>query len=73
MQEEAESSIDSPIECIGIFVFCIRDYISRIRIRSVSMNFLEISNCTADYRGDEIFVHNIIRKNIISELEKSFL
>ena len=40
-------------ECIGIVVFCIRHYISRIRIHSILMEFLETSDCTNEFRKDE--------------------
>ena len=40
-------------EYIGIVVFCIRDYISRIRVRSILMKFLETSDCTDVSRKDE--------------------
>ena len=36
-----------------IVVFCIRDYISRILIRSILMEFSETSDCTDESRKDE--------------------
>ena len=44
--ENYETKTQQYRECIGIVVFCIRDYISRIRIRSSLMEFLETSDCT---------------------------
>ena len=40
-------------ECIGIVVFCIRDYISRIHIRSILMHFFEIPDSTEEFWKDE--------------------
>ena len=52
-------------ECIGIVVFCIRDYVSWIRIRSISIEFLETSNCTDKSRKDEICLQLNMKKHYI--------
>ena len=57
-------------ECIGIIVFCIRDYISRIRIRSTLMKFLDTSDCTDESRRTK-HVCNLRWRSITSELKKS--
>ena len=57
-------------ESIGVVVFCIRDYISRNRIRSILMEFLETSNVNEC----QIIVwsfFNLRWRSIISKLEKS--
>ena len=55
-------------ECIGIVVFCIRDYISRIC--SILMEFLETSDCTDESRKDETCLKFLRWRSIILKLEK---
>ena len=43
-------------ECIGI-VFCIRDYISRIRIRSILMEFLKLRIVLMSPEGRKYLQH----------------
>ena len=57
-------------ECIGNVVFCIRHYISRIRIHSISMELLETSERTYESRKTK-HVYNLRWRSIISKLEKS--
>ena len=58
-------------ECIEIVVFCTRDYISRIRIRSILMEFLETSDCTDESRKDETCLQFKMRKHYIKILENN--
>ena len=57
-------------ECIGIVVFCIRDYISRIRTTTTTTTTLkefssETSVCTDDFRKDETCLQFKTIRNII--------
>ena len=52
-------------ECIGIVVFCKRDYISRIWIRSILMAFCETTNCTDESLRDETCLQLKMKKHYI--------
>ena len=52
-------------ECIGIVAFCMHDYTSRIRIRSILMEFLETSDCTDESRKDETCLQFKMNKHYI--------
>ena len=58
------------IECIGI-VFCIRDYISRIRILSILIEYLETSDCTDESRKDETCLQFKMKKHHIKTVKIS--
>ena len=52
-------------------IIIIRDYISRIRIHSILMEFLETSDCTDESRKDETCLQFKMKKHIVSKLEKN--
>ena len=50
---------------MGIVAFCIRDYTSRIRIRSILIEFLETSDCTDESRKDETCLQSKMQEHFI--------
>jgi len=50
---------------IGIVIFWIRDYISRIWIHSILKEFLETSDCTDKSRKDETCLQLKMKKHFI--------
>ena len=52
-------------------MFCIRDYISRIRIRSILIEFLETSDCTDESRKDETCLQFKMNKYFIKTRKMS--
>ena len=48
--------VATPPQAYGIVVFCIRDYISRIQIHLILMEFLETSDCTDESRKEESYL-----------------
>ena len=60
-------------ECIGTVVFCMRDYISRIRIRSILITFFWKLLIVLKSPESTKHVYNLRWRSIISKHEKSLI